>query len=89
MEAARRCVAMTEHAAAPVHDLVVALRAAAATHRSAWEALVPSRHEVNMAMETAEENAYADMERCRIELRNHICHSYGLLPRELAALVKG
>lgn len=79
---------MSEHATAPVHDLVVAMRAAAAAHRAAWEALVPSRHEVNLAMETAEENAYADMERCRAELRNHICASYGLLPQELAALVK-
>lgn len=68
------------------HALVAAVRAAAAVHQSTWEALVPSRFEVNLEAEEAEEEAYEEMARHKAALRRHICETYGLSVRELASL---
>ena len=68
------------------HQLVGAVRAAAAIHKSTWEALVPNRFEVNLEAEEAEEEAYTEMARHKAALRRHICETYGLSVRELASL---
>lgn len=62
------------------------MRAAAAAHRTTWEAMVPSNFEVNLTMEHAEEAAYAEMAKAKAALRRHICETYGLSVRELASL---
>lgn len=67
-------------------DLVAVVRAAAAVHRTTWEALVPSHFEVNLDMETAEEDAYAEMAHAKAILRDHICETYGISIRELSSL---
>lgn len=65
---------------------VAAVRAAAASHRSSWEALVPDSFTVDLTMEPAEEAAYADLAQAKAALRAHICRTYGLTPREFASL---
>lgn len=67
-------------------QLVDAVRAAAAAHRSTWEAMVPDSFTVDLAMEPAEEAAYADLARAKARLKAHICQVYGLSPREIASL---
>ncbi|RVT93836.1 hypothetical protein [Sphingomonas crocodyli] len=67
-------------------DLVAAVRAAAAAHRTTWEAMVPNHFEVNLDMEAAEEEAYAEMARAKAILRDHICKTYGISIRELSSL---
>lgn len=68
------------------HHLVAAVRAAAAVHRTTWEAMVPNTFQVNLAFEPAEEAAYAEMAAAKAALRRHICETYGLSARELASL---
>jgi len=68
------------------HDLVAAVRAAAAAHQMTWEALVPNQFEVNFAAEHAEEAAYSAMARAKAALREHICSTYGISIRELSSL---
>jgi hypothetical protein len=68
------------------HALVDAVRAAARIHNSSWEALVPDSFIVNLAAETAEELAYADMAAAKQRLRDHICETYGISIRELSSL---
>lgn len=68
------------------HDLVAAVREAAAVHQTTWEALVPNRFEVNLQAEAAEEDAYAEMARRKAALRQHICDTYGISIRELSSL---
>jgi hypothetical protein len=67
-------------------DLVDGVRAAAAVHRTTWEALVPDHFQVNLDAEAAEEAAYSDMERAKARLREHICQTYGISFRELCSL---
>ena len=38
------------------HQLVAAVRAAAASHRTTWEAMVPNMFEVNLALEPVEDD---------------------------------
>ncbi len=66
--------------------LVAMVRAAAAAHKTTWEALVPSPHELNLDAEEAEESAYDDMARVKAVLRDHICETYGISIRELSSL---
>jgi len=66
--------------------LVAEVRAAAARHRTTWEALVPDQFNVDLAHERAEEAAYAEMAEAKRALRDHFCAVYGLSPRELASL---
>jgi len=68
------------------HDLVTAVRAAAAAHQTTWEALVPNHFEINLAAEDAEEIAYSGMARAKAALRDHICRTYGISIRELSSL---
>lgn len=77
---------VSSRASSQAHRLVSAVRAAAAVHAASWDALVPDRFTVNLAMEPAEEAAYADMARAKAALRRHICETYGLSARELASL---
>lgn len=65
---------------------VADVRAAAAAHRSSWEALVPSHFEVNLDAEAAEEAAYSDMAEAKARLRDHICETYGISIKELSSL---
>jgi hypothetical protein len=64
------------------------VRAAAARHRGAWGALVPTPHAVNQDAEPAEEAAYAEMEAAKQRLRDHICGLYGISAAELISLVR-
>jgi len=73
-------------ASAEAHHLVAAVRAAAAVHRTTWEALVPDSFVIDLSMERAEEEAYVAMETEKAALRRHICETYGLSIRELASL---
>jgi hypothetical protein len=66
--------------------LVAAVRAAAARHRTSWEALVPDHFTVDLLHEPAEEAAYAEMTDAKRKLRDHICAIYGLSVRELISL---
>lgn len=66
--------------------LVAAVRAAAAHHRTSWEALVPDQFTVDLLHEPAEEAAYAEMAEAKRQLRDHICATYGLSVRELISL---
>ncbi|ATE65563.1 hypothetical protein [Rhizorhabdus dicambivorans] len=66
--------------------LVDAMRDAARRHASHWEALVPDASTVNAAAEEAEETAYAEMALAKRALRDHICATYGITPRELSSL---
>ncbi len=68
------------------HHLVAAVRAAAAAHRTTWEAMVPNMFQVNLEMEPVEEAAYDAMAEAKAALRRHICKTYGLSARELASL---
>ena len=77
---------MAENTIARAHSLVAAVRAAAAAHRTTWEAMVPGGFEVDLALEPAEEVAYDVMARAKAALRRHICETYGLSARELASL---
>ena len=77
---------MTDNVKGDGKDLVAAVRAAAAAHRTSWEALVPNHFEVNLDMEAAEEDAYAEMARAKAILRDHICETYGISIRELSSL---
>ena len=77
---------MIDAIADQAHHLVSAVRAAAAVHRSSWEALVPNRFEVNLDAEEAEEDAYSEMTLRKAELRRHICATYGISIRELCSL---
>lgn len=67
-------------------SLVAEVRAAAARHRTTWDALVPDQFTVDLAHELAEESAYAEMAAAKRRLRDHICETYGLSARELASL---
>lgn len=79
---------MTDATTVLAHNLVAAVRAAAAVHQSSWEALVPNQFEVNLDAEEIEEEAYADMARHKAALRRHICATYGISARELASLAR-
>lgn len=68
------------------HERVAAVRAAAAIHRSTWEALVPNQFDVNLSAEMAEEAAYTEMAKAKAALRAHICETYGISVRELSSL---
>jgi hypothetical protein len=70
------------------HDLVAAVRDAAARHNLTWEALVPDAYRVDHAHEEAEELAYAEMEAAKDRLRDHICATYGISFRELTSLAR-
>ncbi len=70
------------------HDLVAAVRDAAARHNVTWEALVPDAYRVDFAHEEAEELAYAEMEAAKSVLRDHICQTYGISYRELGSLAR-
>lgn len=72
--------------ATEAHRLVARVRAAAAVHAVSWEALVPDSFVIDLAMEAAEEHAYAAMAAEKALLRRHICETYGLSIRELASL---
>jgi hypothetical protein len=67
-------------------ELVEAVRRAAATHQSTWEALVPNHIEINIDGEAAEDAAYEDMADAQAQLRDHICATYGISVRELLGL---
>ena len=67
-------------------DLVVAVRRAAASHNSTWEALVPNRFDVVESAEAAEEEAFQEMAEAKKRLREHICETYGISIRELGSL---
>jgi len=69
-------------------ELVAAVREAAARHRIAWGAMVPSPHEMNHDAEPAEEVAYAEMEAAKQRLRDHICDLYGISSAELCSLAR-
>lgn len=77
---------MTEDTLHEAHRLVAEVRAKAAAHRISWEAMVPTSLEMNLAFEPVEEAAYAEMARAKAELRHHVCETYGITARELAAL---
>lgn len=77
---------MIDDTVSQAHSLVAAVRAAAAAHRTTWEAMVPDSFEVNPAMEPLEEAAWAEMAQAKAVLRRHICETYGLSARELAGL---
>jgi len=66
--------------------LVATVREAARRHNLTWERLVPDHFTVNLAVEEAEEEAYAEMAAAKRALRDHICEVYGLSARELASL---
>ena len=68
--------------------LVAKVREAARRHNATWEALVPDHFTIDLAAEAAEEAAYADMAAAKLTLRQHICETYGLSPRELASLAQ-
>ena len=68
-------------------QLVAAVRAAAAAHHLAWEAMVPDAFTINSRAEAAEEQAYRAMAAEKQRLREHICTTYGISIRELASLV--
>lgn len=67
-------------------ELVAAVREAARKHSLTWDALVPSHSHVDFAHEEAEELAYVEMAKAKRALRDHICETYGITPRELAGL---
>lgn len=67
-------------------SLVAAVREAAASHSTSWEALVPSRFVVDESAEAAEEQAFQEMADAKRRLREHICETYGLSIRELSSL---
>lgn len=69
-------------------QLVEKVRAAAARHRIAWGALVPTPHAVNCDAEAAEDAAYAEMDAAKQRLRDHICELYGISATELTNLVR-
>jgi hypothetical protein len=69
-------------------DLVAAVRSAAERHNLTWEALVPDAYRVDLVHEEAEELAYAEMEVAKNQLRDHICHTYGISYRELSSLAR-
>ena len=66
--------------------LVAEVREAARRHGFAWEAMVPDRFTVDLTAEAAEEEAYAEMAAAKARLRDHVCTTYGISPRELASL---
>ena len=68
-------------------SLVAEVRAAAARHRTTWEALVPDQFTIDLLHEPAEEAAYAEMAAAKRRLRDHICTTYGLSARELASIL--
>jgi hypothetical protein len=68
--------------------LVESVRAAAARHNLTWEALVPDPYRIDVAHEEAEELAYKEMEAAKDQLRDHICHTYGISYRELSSLAR-
>ena len=67
-------------------DLVAAVREAAHHHKLTWEMLVPAADRVDAAHELAEDRAYAEMAAAKCALHDHIVQTYGVTPRELAAL---
>jgi hypothetical protein len=67
-------------------DLVAAVREAAHRHNMTWEMLVPAADRVDPTHELAEEQAYAEMAAAKCALHDHIVQTYGVTPRELAAL---
>lgn len=83
---AGRLDAMIETMTSDGRALVAMVRAAAAVHKTSWEALVPNQFEVNLDAEAAEESAYVDMARAKAVLRDHICETYGISIRELSSL---
>jgi hypothetical protein len=68
------------------HQLVAAVRAAAAVHQTTWEALVPNQFEINLSAEQAKEQAFSEMAHAKAALRQHICETYGISIRELSSL---
>ena len=67
-------------------DLFAAVRTAAHRHNLTWQMLVPAADRVDPAHEQAEEQAYAEMAAAKCALHDHIVQTYGVPPRELAAL---
>ena len=67
-------------------SLVAAVRAAALKHGKAWEELVPPSLAINFAAEAAEDAAFDEMAQAKRALRDHICETYGVSPRELFSL---
>jgi hypothetical protein len=70
------------------HQLVAAVREAAARHSLTWGELIPASLVVNPAAELAEEQAYAEMAAAKQALRDHICAEYGITAAELCALTR-
>jgi len=66
--------------------LVEDVRHAARRHHRTWEAMIPDAFTIDLAIEAAEEAAYADMAAAKARLRDHICATYGLTIRELSSL---
>ncbi|UAK24004.1 hypothetical protein [Sphingomonas nostoxanthinifaciens] len=68
------------------HGFVATVREAQHHHATAWRSLVPDAATVNVAFEAAEEEAYAGLAAAKALLREHICRTYGVSPRELCRL---